>query len=140
MFDNSYLENISDVLNVKLNNQFDFRCHDFANVFVANLVFVVVIVSKNFYSIAKQFEFAILLNHNRNDITTIFEAILHNIDNESQTKRKTKIENEQEVEVSNDEIREQRKIIVFLNAIFVVEFASSNDLDIKRIKTSIDFE
>ena len=137
----SCLENVPDILNVKLNNQFDFNYHDFLNAFVTDqIVFVVIIENKNFYSIAKQFECVVLLDHDRNDVTTIFETILHVIDNESQTKSKTKIENKQKVRFSNDEMNEQKRIVVFLNAFFIIEFASSNDLDIRRIKISIDRE
>ena len=141
VFRNSCLENVSDILNVELNNQFDFSCHDLLNAFVTDhIVFVVIVENKSFYSIAKQFECAVLLDHSRNDVTTVFETILHAIDNKSQAKSRTRVENEQEVEFSNDEISEQRRIVVFLNALFIIEFASSNDFDIRRIKTSIDRE
>ena len=141
VFRSSCLENVSNILDVKLNNQFDFNYHDFLNAFVADqIVFVVIVGNKSFYSIAEQSECAVLLDHDRNDVTTIFEAILHVIDNESQAKSRTKIENRQKVRFSNDEMSEQRRIVVFLNAFFIVEFASSNDFDIRRIKISIDRE
>ena len=137
----SCLENVSNILNVKLNNQFDFSYHDLLNAFVTDqIVFVAIVENKNFYSIAKQSECAVLFDHDRNDVTTIFEAILHVIGNENQTKSKTRIENKQKIRFSNDEMSEQKRIVVFLNALFIVEFASSNDFDIRRIRISIDRE
>ena len=137
----SCLENVSNILNVELNNQFDFSYHDLLNAFVIDqIVFVVIVENKDFYSIAKQSECAVLLDHDRNDVTTVFETILHVIDNESQTENRTEVENKQEVRFPNDEMSEQRRIVVFLNAFFIVEFALPNDFDIRRIRVSVDRE